>query len=156
MVKGESLADDMEGCGDELVLRRACAPGGGWPKEKVEIIRPGDERLSGLSAGRDMHRLSILSARKQSFIDDNGAANVSKPYTDQCTRLWAGALMYHCVNARQDQLWNEWVARPAAGRPECRKRPKRSAFDTSSDRTAGCVRAGKCVFSESWAPRSTQ
>jgi hypothetical protein len=36
---GESLADDMEGCGEELVLRRECAPGGGWPKERVDIIR---------------------------------------------------------------------------------------------------------------------
>jgi hypothetical protein len=36
---GESLADDIEGCGEELVLRRACAPGGGWPKERVDIIR---------------------------------------------------------------------------------------------------------------------
>jgi hypothetical protein len=39
VVIGESLADDMEGCGDELVLRRECALGGGWPKERVEIIR---------------------------------------------------------------------------------------------------------------------
>lgn len=29
VVIGESLADDMDGCGEELVLRRACAPGGG-------------------------------------------------------------------------------------------------------------------------------
>lgn len=36
---GESLLDDMEGCGDELMLRRACAPGGGCPKVRVEIIR---------------------------------------------------------------------------------------------------------------------
>lgn len=43
VAKGESLEDDMEGCGDELVLRRACAPGGGWPSERVEIIRPSDE-----------------------------------------------------------------------------------------------------------------
>lgn len=39
VVIGESLADDMEGCGEELVLNRACAPGGGWPKETPEIIR---------------------------------------------------------------------------------------------------------------------
>jgi hypothetical protein len=39
VVIGESLADDIEGCGEELVLRRACAPGGGWPKERVDIIR---------------------------------------------------------------------------------------------------------------------
>jgi hypothetical protein len=39
VVNGESLADDMEGWGDELVLKRLCAPGGGWPKETVEIIR---------------------------------------------------------------------------------------------------------------------
>jgi len=36
---GESLADDIDGCGEELVLKRACAPGGSWPKERVEIIR---------------------------------------------------------------------------------------------------------------------
>ena len=28
VVNGESLADDMEGCGDELVLKRLWAPGG--------------------------------------------------------------------------------------------------------------------------------
>jgi hypothetical protein len=43
---GESLADDMEGCGDELVLKRLCAPCGGWPKERVEIIRSGEEGLN--------------------------------------------------------------------------------------------------------------
>jgi hypothetical protein len=35
--KGESLLDDMEGWGEELMLRRACA--GGCPKLAVEIIR---------------------------------------------------------------------------------------------------------------------
>ena len=40
VVRGESLAEDMEGCGDELVLRRGGAPDGEGPKEKVEIIRP--------------------------------------------------------------------------------------------------------------------
>jgi hypothetical protein len=40
VVNGESLADDMEGWGDELVLKRWFAPDGGeWPKEAVEIIR---------------------------------------------------------------------------------------------------------------------
>lgn len=39
VVIGESLADDIEGCGEELVLRRACVPGGDGPKERVEIIR---------------------------------------------------------------------------------------------------------------------
>lgn len=39
VVRGESLAEDMEGWGDELVLRREGAPGGEGPKEKVEIIR---------------------------------------------------------------------------------------------------------------------
>lgn len=38
---GDSLLDDMEGCGDELTLRRACAPGGGCPREKVDGILPG-------------------------------------------------------------------------------------------------------------------
>lgn len=45
VVIGESLADDIEGCGEELVLRRACAPGGDGPKERVEIIRSIDECL---------------------------------------------------------------------------------------------------------------
>jgi hypothetical protein len=36
---GDSLLDDMEGCGEELMLRRACAPGGGGAKLMVEIIR---------------------------------------------------------------------------------------------------------------------
>ena len=36
---GDSLLEDMEGCGDELMLRRACAAGGGGPKLRVEIIR---------------------------------------------------------------------------------------------------------------------
>lgn len=43
---GESLQDDMEGWGDELMLRRACAPGGGCPKERVEIIRSGGVAIS--------------------------------------------------------------------------------------------------------------
>jgi len=36
---GESLLDDMEGCGEELTLRRACAPGGGCANWMVEFIR---------------------------------------------------------------------------------------------------------------------
>jgi hypothetical protein len=40
VVKGESLADDMEGGGDELVLKRVCAPDGEGPKEIIEFIRP--------------------------------------------------------------------------------------------------------------------
>lgn len=51
VLKGDSLEDDMEGCGDELVLRRACAPGGGWPSERVEIIRPGDEETLRTNCG---------------------------------------------------------------------------------------------------------
>lgn len=39
VVMGELLADDMEGCGEELVLKRACAPGGGKPYEVLEFIR---------------------------------------------------------------------------------------------------------------------
>lgn len=39
VVRGESLAEDMEDWGDELVLRREWAPDGEGPKEKVEIIR---------------------------------------------------------------------------------------------------------------------
>jgi hypothetical protein len=37
---GESLLDDIEGCGEEEMLRRACALGGGWPKVRIEVIRP--------------------------------------------------------------------------------------------------------------------
>jgi hypothetical protein len=36
---GESLLEDIEGCGDELMLRRACAAGGGCPVDRVEVIR---------------------------------------------------------------------------------------------------------------------
>lgn len=36
---GESLLDDMEDCGEELMLRRACAPGGRCPNDRVEIMR---------------------------------------------------------------------------------------------------------------------
>lgn len=39
VVNGESLEEDMEDCGDELVLKRECAPDGEGPKEMVEIIR---------------------------------------------------------------------------------------------------------------------
>lgn len=45
VVIGESLADDMDGCGEELVLKRAFAPGGEWPKES-EIIRSSNEVVS--------------------------------------------------------------------------------------------------------------
>ena len=46
VVIGDSLADDMEGCGEELVLRRAFAPGGGWPNERVEIIGSSNKAAS--------------------------------------------------------------------------------------------------------------
>jgi hypothetical protein len=45
VVNEESLADDMEGWGDELVLKRLRAPGGEGPKEAVEIIRARVERM---------------------------------------------------------------------------------------------------------------
>jgi len=51
VVIGESLADDMEGCGEELVLRRACAPGGGWPKVRIEFIRSGRKSVNGYKSG---------------------------------------------------------------------------------------------------------
>jgi hypothetical protein len=40
---GDSLLEDMEDCGEELRLKRARAPGGRCPNERVEIIRPGVE-----------------------------------------------------------------------------------------------------------------
>jgi hypothetical protein len=43
VVIGDSLADDMEGCGEELVLMRAFAPGGGLPNERVDIIGSSNE-----------------------------------------------------------------------------------------------------------------
>lgn len=39
VVRGDSLAEDMEGPGDELVLRQERVPDGEGPKEMVEIIR---------------------------------------------------------------------------------------------------------------------
>jgi hypothetical protein len=52
----------MEGCGDELVLKRVCAPGGEGPKELVEIIRSKSRgRLEGgLLVGRSAHWMSTL------------------------------------------------------------------------------------------------
>jgi hypothetical protein len=58
VVNEESLADDMEGCGDELVLKRVCAPVGGWPKETVEIIRSRVEDVRGLLVGGSTHWMS--------------------------------------------------------------------------------------------------
>jgi hypothetical protein len=55
VVIGESLADDIEGCGEELVLRRAFAPGGEWPKERVEIIRSSNWGVWLLVAGSGRH-----------------------------------------------------------------------------------------------------
>jgi hypothetical protein len=46
VVIGESLADDIEGCGEELVLKRVCALGGGWPKDRVEIIQSNGKGFS--------------------------------------------------------------------------------------------------------------
>lgn len=51
VVNGESLADDMEGWGDELVLKRLRAPGGEGPKETVEIIRARIGEVVGLLVG---------------------------------------------------------------------------------------------------------
>jgi hypothetical protein len=45
VVIGESLAEDMEGGGEELVLSREFAPGGGWPRES-EIIRSSNKDVS--------------------------------------------------------------------------------------------------------------
>lgn len=68
VVRGESLADDMEGCGDELVLNLACAPGGGWPRERVEIIRPVDEEIPELT-GDENPALDIPTClRTNSFL----------------------------------------------------------------------------------------
>jgi len=38
---GDSLLDDMSDDGEELMLRRECAPGGRCPNERDEIIRAG-------------------------------------------------------------------------------------------------------------------
>ena len=57
VVNGESLADDMEGCGDELVLKRVCAPGGEGPKETGETIRS-RVLLVGLAIGRERRALN--------------------------------------------------------------------------------------------------
>jgi len=57
VVNGESLADDMEGCGDELVLKRVCAPGGEGPKETGETIRS-RVMLVGLAIGRERRALN--------------------------------------------------------------------------------------------------
>lgn len=51
VVKGESLAEDMEGGGDELVLKRAWAPGGEGPNEMVEFIRSDSGVVSSAIAG---------------------------------------------------------------------------------------------------------
>jgi len=66
VVKGESLADDMEGCGEELVLKRVCAPGGEWPKERVEIIRSMDEGTVE-SSGEARGALKVLQRRLSSI-----------------------------------------------------------------------------------------
>jgi hypothetical protein len=58
VVNGESPADDMEGCGDELVLKRLWAPGGEGPTETVEIIRARVEDVGGLVVGRGAHWMS--------------------------------------------------------------------------------------------------
>lgn len=58
VVKGESLADDMEGCGEELVLKRMFAPGGGWPKDSVEIIRSVKEETFG-AIGNEKNALDV-------------------------------------------------------------------------------------------------
>lgn len=60
VVRGESLEDDMEGCGEELVLIRLFALGGDWPNGKVEIIRLlVDSQSVGLSDWTRMHRTCI-------------------------------------------------------------------------------------------------
>lgn len=45
VVRGESLAEDMEGWGEELVLIRAFAPDGEWSRESVEIISLDEEGI---------------------------------------------------------------------------------------------------------------
>lgn len=51
VVRGESLADDMEGCGEELVLSGAFALDGGWLRERDEIIWPDEETPVAISGG---------------------------------------------------------------------------------------------------------
>jgi hypothetical protein len=67
---GESLLDDMEGCGEELMLRRACAPGGGCPKVMVEIIRPNGCVRRGLSSVVDRHWTSRLMVGRRAVPED--------------------------------------------------------------------------------------
>lgn len=52
---GDSLLDDMEGWGEELMLRRACAADGGCPKLMVEIIRASKRRVQWLPSVVGMH-----------------------------------------------------------------------------------------------------
>lgn len=51
VAKGDSLAEDMEGGGDELVLKRVCAPDGGGPKGIVKFIRSDSEATSSAISG---------------------------------------------------------------------------------------------------------
>ena len=93
VVIGESLADDMEGCGEELVLRRACAPGGGWPKERVEIIRSSDEGQV-LKARGGRHWTS------SSFKAQIGASGeMVLVCTNTCTSSHSGVGLYYKCNA---------------------------------------------------------
>ena len=53
-------------------------------------------------------------------------------------------------------MWDDAEAVPAKVEQRVAEGSKRSAPDGSSYRTVGCVRAGECVVSESWAPRDVQ
>ena len=64
---GESLLDDMEGWGDELMLRRACAADGGCPKLNVEIIRARKRQDQWLPFVVDMHWTSALIVEAEEF-----------------------------------------------------------------------------------------
>jgi len=58
--------------------------------------------------------------------------------------------------SRTCKMWDDAEAVPAKVEQRVAEGSKRSAPDGSSDRTVGCVRAGECVVSESWAPRDVQ
>jgi hypothetical protein len=86
VVIGESLADDMEGCGEELVLKRACAPDGGWPKERVDIIRSSDK--SSVTKGGEWQTSDVQSVQGAKSSKRRDDLELAQIVAQACTQGW--------------------------------------------------------------------
>jgi hypothetical protein len=123
VVNGESLADDMEGWGDELVLKRLRAPGGEGPKETVEIIRARVGKVVGLLVGRSAHWMSSPFCARVVTRKSDVPLDASEPSTIQSNEWQPGGVLYFCLSmlSRIVQVVERRGSCSNESRAECRR-----------------------------------